>query len=155
MRSAMPDANAFSTSGGDPAGHWEHFDHGADIGIRGIGPTKTAAFAQTARAMTAVVTDLETVRAIEPVKARCEAPDDVLLLVDFLNALIYEMAVQEMLFAQFELDIRDGQLKATAWGERIDRRRHRPVVEVKGATLTAGAVEFRDGHWIAQCVVDV
>ena len=155
MRFVVPDETAFSTSGGKSGGHWEHYDHGADIGIRGIGPTKAAAFVQAARAMTAIVTDLETVRSIEPVEARCEAPDDVLLLVDFLNALIYEMAVREMLFAKFEIDIRDGQLKATAWGERINRRRHRPVVEVKGATLTTGAVEFRNGHWIAQCVVDV
>jgi len=155
MQIMTTETEANGVAGASPPGRWEHFDHGADIGIRGIGPTKAAAFAQAARAMTAVVTDLETVRAIEPVEARCEAPDDVLLLVDFLNALVYEMAARGMLFARFELDIRDGRLKAMAWGEDVDRRRHRPAVEVKGATLTAGAVEFRDGHWMAQCVVDV
>jgi len=155
MQIMTTDAEANGVAGADPPGRWEHFDHGADIGIRGIGPTKAAAFVQAARAMTAVVTDLKTVRAIEPVEARCEAPDDVLLLIDFLNVLVYEMAARSMLFAQFELDFEDGRLSATAWGEVVDRRRHRPVVEVKGATLTTGAVEFRDGHWIAQCVVDV
>jgi hypothetical protein len=33
-----------------PAEHWEYFRNGADIGVRGFGPTKEAAFAQAARA---------------------------------------------------------------------------------------------------------
>ena len=33
---------------------WEHFAHGADIGVRGIGPTKEAAFEQIALALTGV-----------------------------------------------------------------------------------------------------
>lgn len=147
--------NSIGVAHGGPAGHWAHFDHGADIGIRGVGPTKDAAFAQAARALTAVITDLDTVRASEPVELHCEAPDDVLLLVDFLNELVYQMAAQGMLFARFELDIENGRLNGRAWGEPVDRRRHLPAVEVKGATLTAGEVAFRDGQWIAQCVVDV
>jgi tRNA nucleotidyltransferase (CCA-adding enzyme) len=35
----------------------EHFEHGADIGVRGFGPTRTAAFGQAALALVAVVTD--------------------------------------------------------------------------------------------------
>jgi len=147
--------NSVGVSRGGPDGRWNHFDHGADIGVRGIGPTKEIAFAQAARAMTAVVTDLDKVRASEPFELCCEAPDDVLLLVDFLNELVYAMAAQDMLFAGFELNIDDGRLTGRAWGEPVDRRRHRPAVEVKGATLTAAEVAFRDGQWIAQCVVDV
>jgi tRNA nucleotidyltransferase (CCA-adding enzyme) len=149
VRSSADDAR------GERVGRWDHFDHGADIGIRGVGPTKEAAFAQAARAMTAVVADLAAVQASEPVELNCEAPDDVLLLVDFLNELVYEMAARSMLFSRFELDIDDGRLTGRAWGEPVDRGRHRPAVEVKGATLTAGEVAFRDGQWIAQCVVDV
>ncbi len=36
---------------------WEHFEHGADIGVRGIGPTPASAFEQAALALTAVITD--------------------------------------------------------------------------------------------------
>ena len=28
--------------------HWEHFDHGPDIGVRGFGATQAAAFEQAA-----------------------------------------------------------------------------------------------------------
>ncbi|MEW5891370.1 MAG: archease, partial [Pseudomonadota bacterium] len=37
--------------------YWEHFRHGADIGVRGIGDTLGEAFAQGALALTAVVTE--------------------------------------------------------------------------------------------------
>lgn len=135
---------------------WEHFDHGADIGVRGIGPTKEAAFEQAALALTAVVTDLKSVRPIVPVTIACDAPADDLLLVDWLNALVYEMATRRMLFGAFVVTIEDSHLHATAWGEAVDRVRHEPAVEIKGATHTALRVEpFENDHWLAQCVVDV
>ncbi|HEX8011505.1 MAG TPA: archease [Casimicrobiaceae bacterium] len=135
---------------------WEHFPHGADIGVRGIGTTREEAFAAAALALTAVLTDPARVDAKDAVEIRCEAPDDELLLVDWLNALVYEMATRNALFGRFEVKLDDHRLQATAWGELLDRERHRPAVEVKGATYTALSVaQGPDGQWIAQCVVDV
>jgi len=37
---------------------WEHFEHGADIGVRGFGPTLAAAFEQAALVAVAT-TDIE------------------------------------------------------------------------------------------------
>jgi len=134
----------------------EHFPHGADIGVRGIGETKARAFEQAALALTQIVAEPQGVAAREAIEIECAAPDDGLLLADWLNRLIYEMAVRRMLFGRFAVTIEDGHLRARAWGEAIDRERHCPAVEPKGATLTALAVERRDdGAWIAQCVVDV
>jgi len=135
---------------------WEHFEHGADIGVRGLGRTPAEAFEQAALALTAVLTDPERVRPREAVPVRCEAPDLELLLVDWLNALVYEMATRRMLFGRFAVRIEDGRLEATARGEPVAPARHAPAVEVKGATYTALAVRRRaDGCWLAQCVVDV
>ena len=50
---------------------------------------------------TAVITDLESVAPTQSVPIVCEAPDDELLLVDWLNALVYEMATRKMLFSRF------------------------------------------------------
>lgn len=66
--------------------HWEHFTHEADIGVRGIGTSKAEAFAQAAMALTAVITDPENVLPREETIIDCSAPDDELLLVDWLNA---------------------------------------------------------------------
>jgi SHS2 domain-containing protein len=85
----------------------------------------------------------------------CRATTDELLLVEWLNALIFEMAVRSMLFGDFAVDIAGGELRATALGEPVDRVRHQPAVEIKGATLTALHVVAIPGGWRAQCVVDV
>ena len=135
---------------------WEHFPHEADIGVRGVGSTREQAFEQAALAMTAVMTDPARITGTESVDVSCQAPDDELLLVDWLNALIYETATRKLLFGRFEVHITDHRLTARAWGEPIDAARHRPAVEVKGATYTALRVAHeQDGSWIAECVVDV
>ena len=137
-------------------GSWEHFPHEADIGVRGIGPTKEAAFEGAGLALTAVITDLASVTPLEAVAIACQAPDDELLLVDWLNALVYEMATRKMLFSRFAMRFNDHSVHATAWGEPIEVARHQPAVEVKGATYTALSVKRDEqGRWIAQCVVDV
>ncbi len=136
--------------------YWEHFPHQADIGVRGVGPTLAAAFEQAALAMTAVTTDLALVAPTEPVEIACEAPDDELLLVDWLNGLVLEMATRRMLFSRFAVNLDGQRLRATAWGEPVDVAKHQPAVEIKGATYTELKVGRTDnGQWFAQCVVDV
>ncbi len=137
------------------SGSWEHFEHKADIGIRGYGDTVAAAFEQAGLAMTAVVTDLSRVQASETVVINCSDSDNDSLLYDWLNALIYEMATRKMLFSEFRVAIDNGQLSATAAGEPIDVARHRPSVEIKGATFTELGVYEQEGRWVAQCVIDV
>jgi tRNA nucleotidyltransferase (CCA-adding enzyme) len=135
---------------------WEHFPHEADIGVRGIGSTKEAAFEAAGLALTGVITDLKLVAPSQAVTIVCEAPDEELLLVDWLNALVYEMATRKMLFSRFTVRLNDHSLHATAWGEPIEIARHQPAVEVKGATYTELSVkQDEQGRWIAQCVVDV
>jgi tRNA nucleotidyltransferase (CCA-adding enzyme) len=136
--------------------HWEHFDHGADIGVRGFGPTEAAAFEQAALALTAVIADPEGIRAIERVDFDCEAPDAELLLVHWLNAVISQMALHRMLFARYQVQIHGHRLKAHALGETLSGLRHSPAVEAKGATVTALRVaRLPGGGWLAQTVVDV
>lgn len=135
---------------------WEHFEHGADIGVRGFGGTLAEAFEQAALAMTAVVTEPEHVKPTEAVALECAAPDYELLLVDWLNALIYEMATRRMLFSRFEVALENHAVHAAAWGEPVDVARHSPAVEIKGATYTMLSVKQEEsGQWVAQCVVDV
>jgi SHS2 domain-containing protein len=148
-RSVMSGETAATTSS------WAHFAHDADIGVVGIGPTRPEAFRQAALALTGVVTDPSRVRPLQPVPVFCQAESDELLLVEWLNALVYEMAVRAMLFADFAVEIEGGTLRATAYGEPVDIERHEPAVEIKAATLTALQVTEEHGGWRVQCVVDV
>lgn len=135
---------------------WEHFRHQADIGVRGIGATREEAFQQAALALTAVIADPCRVVASEPLEVTCEAADDELLLVDWLNRVIYEISTRRMLFSRFDVCVQTPTLRARIWGEPVDPDRHQPAVEVKAATYHEAAVRQEpDGSWIAQCVVDV
>jgi len=134
---------------------WEHFSHEADVGIRGFGVTPAEAFEQAAVALTAVVTHAE-IKLLIPVEVSCEAPDLELLFVDWLNAVIYEMAIRKMLFGCFAVAIEGTRLNGILWGEPVDVARHAPACEPKGATYTALQVRKNDGGlWSAGCVVDV
>ena len=134
---------------------WDLFPHDADLGVRGHGPTLEAAFVQAALGLTAAITD----KPIEPageVTVICTAPDRELLFAEWLNAVIYEMATRDMLFARYAVTIEGNSLKGRLWGEPVDQARHQPGCEPKGATYTELHVaEAPDGSWSAQCVVDV
>jgi protein archease len=136
--------------------HWEHFSHQADIGVRGFGATKEEAFEQGAMALTSVVTDMASVKPETMVQVTCEAPDDELLFVEWLNAIIYEMATRKMLFCRFGVQIEGKRLLGDLWGQPVDVAKHQPATEIKGATYTELRVERdENGVWVAQCVVDV
>ncbi len=105
--------------------------------------------------MTGVVADPALVERRERIAIDCEAPDDELLLAEWLNAIIYEMSARRMLFRDFHVQLGDHRLMGEAWGEAVDPARHHPAVEVKGATYTTLRVGRSGDEWFAQTVVDV
>jgi len=135
---------------------WEHFEHQADIGVRGYGATLESAFEQAGLALVAVMVPLERIAQVIRVEVRCEAPDCELLLVDWLNSILREMSIRKMVFSRFRVSIQGRQLTGELWGEAMDSPRHEPSVEVKAATYhTLKVWQELQGRWGAQCVVDV
>jgi SHS2 domain-containing protein len=133
----------------------ELFPHDADVGVRGVGATVGEAFEQAALALTRAITEVP-VESIASVEISCRAADVESLLVAWLNAIIYEMAVRQMLFGRFVVDLEGTQLHAELWGEPVDPAKHAPACEPKGATYTGLRVtRDADGAWSASCVVDV
>jgi SHS2 domain-containing protein len=126
------------------------------MGVRGIGDSVEEAFAEAAKALCALTTELSEVSASERVDIERSAPDVEQLLVEWLDALVFEMATRHMVFSRFDVRIEDGALHGAAWGEKRDERRHTAGVEVKGATFTELRVmKDASGRTLAQCVVDV
>ncbi|WP_392537794.1 archease [Legionella sp. 227] len=134
---------------------WEHFSHESDIGVRGYGSTVSEAFAMGALALTNVITRSQLVHPHKKIHITCEAPNQEILFVDWLNAIIYNMAIHNMLFREFDVAIKGLKLNAIIAGEHVDISRHQPAVEVKGATFTELKVYPSNNNWVAQCVVDV
>jgi SHS2 domain-containing protein len=134
---------------------YETFEHEADIGIRGYGRTLDEAFAHAAAAMYSVIVDIGRVEPNVSRNLTAAADDREQLLVEWLNALLAISDIERMVFSKFEVRIEANMLTGTAWGELLDRSRHRPNVEVKGATYHLLNVRQESGRFVAQCVVDV
>lgn len=142
--------------------HWEHFAHQAEVGVRGVGETLDQAFEQVGLALTAVITDPEVVHPTQAVVIECEATRASLLLQGWLDQLTFEMNTRHMLFRRYEVHLGPPDLGgalslyALAWGEAVDPNLHHPAVEVSAATYSELEVsQDEQGHWIAQCVVEV
>ncbi|MCK4310421.1 MAG: archease [Methanomicrobia archaeon] len=137
---------------------YELLEHEADIGIRGYGNTIEEAFETGARAMFSIMIDLETVKSEKNVKIKCEAPDIEALFVEWLNELLTKKDLEEMSFSRFEVKIyKDDiyRLEGTASGERFDQKKHKPKLEVKGATYSGLKIGKKDEKIFIQCIVDV
>ena len=135
--------------------NYETFEHEADIGIRGFGGTAAEAFENAAVALFSVMVNVHTVEPKEKRTIAVSAPDQELLLIEWLNALLSLSDIEHMVFSKFDVKMEDASLTGTAWGEALDRERHEPDVEIKGATYYMLKVVEAEGRFIAQCVVDV
>ena len=143
------------------AGGFEHFEHGADVGIRGFGESAEEAFVAAAMALFSLVDEqLRHVRNTVQEEITCEAPGLEELLVAFLNELISLADSRRLVFGQFDFRIEvlpsgAARLTGKALGEPYDPSRHQGTVEPKGATYTALRVAREGNRWVAQCVIDV
>jgi SHS2 domain-containing protein len=134
---------------------WEHFSHQADIGIKAAADSLPETFEQAAVALTAIVAEPGNIAPTQTVQIGCSAENNELLLIDWLNSIIYEMAVRKMLFSKFQVEIENLKLSAKIWGEKINQAKHSPAVEPKAVTYNQLSVKEENGKWTVQCVVDV
>lgn len=139
---------------------YEHFPHEADIGIRGIGNSVEEAFCEAAKALFDVEVDIKTVEPKEEIKITAEASNIEELFVEWLNSLLAEAGINNMVFSEFKVHISNNKLQGVAFGEQLDVQKHKAKEEVKGATYSQLKVEVaasgkHKGKWIAQCIVDV
>lgn len=131
----------------------------SDLAFVARGPDLAAVFASSADALLAAT--LEDAGALEPRVERSIAlrePDAELLLLHYLNELIYLRDAEQLLLRAGALDVAtDGEasLAGTLVGEPIDRTRHALLAEVKAATAHGLRVaRTRDG-FEARVTLDV
>ncbi len=131
----------------------------SDLAFEARGPTPEAVFGAAARALlAATVEDPQAVRRRERCALTLEEPDLELLLLRFLNELVYLRDAEGLLLHPDRVAIeRDGavRLRAALAGERIDRRRHALASEVKAATAHGLRVAPSPEGWVATVTLDV
>ena len=134
--------------------HYDYFDHDADIGIIGRGPSVDAAFVAAAEAMFDLICDVGALTPRTRVEIDFEEADLEFAFVTWLNLLLARAHELGLALGRFTL-LHDGDhWRGIGWGEPWHDGLARGI-DVKGATLTMLSVRLRDGRWEARCVVDV
>jgi len=136
----------------------ENFEHKADIGVRGKGKTLEEAFQEAGKAMFSIEINLKKVKAIKKIKISCDAQNIEELFVEWLNALLAQASVHEMVFSDFKVKIKEKDnkffLEGEAFGEKLSEK-HEPKLEIKAATYSQLKIFKDKNQWVCQCIVDV
>lgn len=114
-------------------------EHTADAYIEAYGATLEEAFGSAGLGFTDVMTKLETVEPKTETTFDVKAQDEEALLYSWLEELLLEFELKNMLYSRFEVtsikQTSEGfMLSAKAWGEKYDSNRHVSKVGVKAAT---------------------
>ena len=134
---------------------FEIIDHTADVGIKAFGTDINQAFANAARALFSLITEPEDVEEVLHRDIELTAPDQASLLVGWLNELIYLFDTEHIIFKRFDITRLDHtQLKARAYGEKVDKARHKLKIGVKAATYHMLKVDKDDGCMV-QVILDI
>jgi SHS2 domain-containing protein len=135
---------------------YELVDHTADVGVRAWASSREGVFEEAAKAAFSLICDPLTIDQTETHELRLEAEDRELLLVAWLNELIYVFEAKRMLFVDFELvELDDTHLVARVTGEQLDPSRHAICGGVKAATLHELSLTEGPSGWEAFVILDV
>jgi SHS2 domain-containing protein len=132
----------------------------SDLSFVARGPTLPALFAAAAEALLAATVEApDGVAEREWVEVELEEPDLELLLLAFLNELVYRRDAELLLLRPAGLAVDEGpgrvRLRARLVGERLDPRRHRLLAEVKAATAYGLRVARAGAGFEARVTLDV
>ncbi len=134
---------------------FEIVDHTADVGIIAYGADLNQAFANAARALFSLITELDDVEEFLHRDIELTAPDEESLLVEWLNELIYLFDTENIVFKRFDVTkLNNTQLKARSYGEKVDSSKHRLKTGVKAATYHMLKVDKGDGYKV-QVLFDI
>jgi len=125
---------------------FEILNHTADVGIIAYGADMSQAFANAARALFSLITELDDVEEVLHWDIELTASDEESLLVEWLNELVYQFDTENILFKRFDIiQLDKTQLKARSYGEKVDSSRHKLKTGVKAATYHMLKVDKGDG----------
>ncbi len=132
---------------------YEELDHTADVGIRAYGATLEELFGNAAAGMFSIIADPEKVKPVGEVEVRVEGEDLEELMVNWLQELLYLHETQHLLLCEFDVALDGLKLRASARGERIDKRRHGLKAVVKAVTYHRIKVDPTRG--VAEVIFDI
>lgn len=134
---------------------YEYFDVTADIGFRAYGETLNEAFENAGLAIFNIISDTSNITSKKEITFKIRSEDEISLLYDYLEELLFYHEIEFMLFSEFHVEIDDNlQLKATIKGEPIDWDKHERKTEIKAITFHKMDVK-KATNFELQAIVDL
>ena len=134
---------------------FEYFEATADIGFKAYGNNLNEAFENAGLAIFNIISDTSNVEPKKEISFKVRSEDEISLLYDFLEELLFYHEIEFMLFSEFHVEIDDMlQLRATIRGEAIDWDRHERKTEIKAITYHKMDVRKTDIFEV-QAIVDL
>jgi SHS2 domain-containing protein len=131
-------------------------DHTADIGIVACGADIKQVFANAALGLFSLMAELDELKEDIQRELELSAEDIEVLLVEWLNELIYIVDVEHIIFRRFEIDeLTANQLRARCFGEKIKLGEHKLKREIKAATYHMLRISKDDGGYKVQVIFDI
>lgn len=135
---------------------YETFAHTADLGLRVRAGDLDELFADAAAGLfSLVVNDVPSDPDAAEYRFEIEGSRLDLLLLDWLNELLYVFDSERMVLGSFEVEVGSEGLRATARAQSLDPDRHGLLREVKAITYHGLKVEQDGEQWLAEVIVDI
>lgn len=137
---------------------FEYFDVTADIGFKAYGNDLNEAFENAGLAIFNIISDTSGISPNTSKSFEITSEDEVSLLYDFLEELLFYHEVDFMLFSEFDVQIEKSNggydLKAVIRGETINWDKHERKTEIKAITFHMMDVRKSD-YFELQAIVDL
>ena len=137
---------------------FEYFDVTADIGFYAFGKNLNEAFENAGLAIFNIISNTDTINPQKSIEFEITSEDEVSLLYDYLEELLFYHEVEFMLFSEFIIEIEktddDYHLKAIIKGEDINWDKHERDCEIKAITFHQMEVNMSDDVWL-KAIVDL
>jgi SHS2 domain-containing protein len=135
---------------------FEVIDHTADIGIVAYGDDIKQVFANAALGLFNLMADLDDFEEGLQRDLELSAEDVEVLLIEWLNELIYIFDVEHIIFKKFEIEkLTSTEVKARCFGEKIKPGQHKLKREIKAATYHMLRISKEDGTYKVQVIFDI
>ncbi|AEH07547.1 archease [Methanothermococcus okinawensis] len=157
---------------------FEYFETMADMGIIARGDTLEEAFKESAKALSNLMVNLNTVEKKIKRKIEVNSEDLYSLLYDFLTELLIIMDSEQLVFSDFDIKIykKEGNnndnehgkehdkynsenekyiLKCVAYGEKLNKEKHETKEEVKAITYHKMEIKKENNEYVIKYIVDL
>jgi SHS2 domain-containing protein len=139
---------------------FEFLEHTADVYIAAYGKDLAEAFENAALATFETMTDTENVKPINEKTVEAKGKDKQSLLYNWIEQLLVLFELERTLFSKFKIqkiqkDEAGYDLKAKAYGEPYNPKRHKQKVEIKAITYHRMEIHEAPGKVTIKFILDI